>query len=126
MIKKKWQLKGNTVNSHWLKIFLESIKYQQQIIVYNIYNPNNYKEKDLCWASLKEDMNNEDNINIIMGGNLNLIMHSNEKRGGIFGHDPFRLQLENTMQEQELVDIAPKNHRDTWNYRRLGKDNFME
>jgi len=30
------------------------------------------------------------------------------------------------MQNHDLVDVAPKNHRFTWNNRRLGKDNIME
>ena len=58
-------------------------------------------------------MNNEENNNIIMGGDLNLILHANEKRGGCFGDDPFRRQLEDIIQEQELVDITPKNRRYT-------------
>ena len=33
-------------------------------------------------------MNNEENNNIIMGGDLNPILHANEKRGDGFGDDP--------------------------------------
>jgi len=30
------------------------------------------------------------------------------------------------MYDHDLVDVAPKNHRFTWNNRKLGKDNIME
>lgn len=71
-------------------------------------------------------MQNEESNNIIIGGDLNLILHSNEKRGGSFGEDPFRRILDDIIQEQELVDIIPKNHRYTWSNRRIVKDNIME
>lgn len=99
---------------------------QQSIIVYNLYSPNHYREKEAFWNSLRDDMKNEESNNIIMGGDLNLILHSNEKRGGSFGEDPFRRLLEDIIQEQELVDIVPKNCRYIWSNRRIGKDNIVE
>ena len=44
-----------------------------------------------------------------MGGDFNVILHANEKRGGSFTIDPYRALLANIMQESELVDIVPKN-----------------
>ena len=61
-----------------------------------------------------------------MGGDVNLILHENEKRGGCFNPDSSRDQLENIMQNHELVDIAPKNQRYTWSNRRIGRWNIME
>ena len=58
------------------------------IIVYNIYDPNHYREKEVCWRTLKSDMQGEDNNNVIIGGDLNLVMHAKEKRGGSFTPNP--------------------------------------
>eukprot|EP00253_Pinus_taeda_P016082 PITA_16082 len=68
----------------------------------------------------------EDNSNIILGGDFNLILHANEKCGGSFMPDPFRNQMENIMQTGDLIDITPKNRKYTWSNHRLGSSNIME
>ena len=121
-----WICTSNTINPYLIKFILEKKEEHKQIVIYNIYAPNHFRDKEQCWATLQEDIQAEDNRNIILGGDLNLILHSNEKRGGIFTHDPYRAKLEKIMQECDLVDIIPKNRRYTWNNRRLGRDNIME
>ena len=85
----------------------------QKIIIYNVYAPNHYRDKAQCWTSLQTDINDEESSNIILGGDLNLILHANEKRGGCFTHDPCRTQLEIIMQDHDLIDVVPKNRRFT-------------
>lgn len=75
---------------------------------------------------MKTSIDGERNTNIIVVGDFNLILHANEKRGGTFAPDPFRGRLETIIQEHELVDFIPKNHRYTWSNRRIGIDNVME
>ena len=43
-----WQLKDSTTNQNWLKTELENIETKQRIIVYNVYSPNHYREKEVC------------------------------------------------------------------------------
>ena len=62
----------------------------------------------------------------IIRGDLNLVLHPKEKRGGVFSHDPSREQLECIMRDHDLVDIIPRNRSYTWNNRRLGPGNIME
>jgi len=93
----------------------------QQLVIYNIYASNHYRDKEVCWDSLRNNIAEEDNTNIILGGDLNLILHANEKHGGRFTLDPFRNQLENVIQHRDLVDIIPKNCKFTWSNCRLGK-----
>ena len=121
-----WTCISNVISQYWIKINLECRVDKKKIFIYNIYAPNHFRDKEQCWTSLKVDIDEETNSNIILGGDLNLILHSNEKRGGIFTHDPYRKKLEIIMQEHDLVDVAPKNRRFTWNNRRLGKDNIVE
>ena len=124
--KNVWTCTSNTINQYWIKVILEKQAQHKQIVIYNIYSPNHFRDKEQCWATLQENIQAEDNNNIILGGDLNLILHSNEKRGGIFTYDPYRAKLEDIMQECDLFDIIPKNRRYTWNHRRLGKENIME
>lgn len=80
----------------------------------------------MCWNTLEASIEEERNNNLIITGDLNLVMHANEKRGGNFIPDPFRSQFEAIMQEHDLVDIRPKNRRYTWSNRRIGAGNIME
>eukprot|EP00253_Pinus_taeda_P006593 PITA_06593 len=59
------------------------------------------------------------------GGDLNLILHSNEKQGGCFSSYPYINQLETIMQDRDLIDVIPKNRRFTWN-NPGGGNNIME
>jgi len=74
---------------------------------------NHCRDKDSCWHDLKDILDVEENTNIILVGDFNLIIHTNEKRGGSFTPDPYRIQLENIMQEHDLMDVPPKNYRYT-------------
>lgn len=116
-----WKHTTDTISEYWIKVTLESLTDSKRIVIYNIYGPSHYRDKEQCWTSLKVDIDEEENNDIILGGDLNLILHSNKKRGGCFSHDPCRTRLETIMQDHDLVDVAPKNRRFTWNNRRLAK-----
>ena len=92
-----WTCISDTINQYWIKVTLENQEDNKRIVIYNIYAQNDFRDKEQCWASLKADIDEEDNNNIILDGDLNLILHSNEKRGGIFTHDPYRTKLETIM-----------------------------
>eukprot|EP00253_Pinus_taeda_P017214 PITA_17214 len=94
--------------------------------MFNVYVPNHYRDKGKCWETLSNHIMEGDSNNTIVGGDFNLILHANEKRGGNFLPDPFRNQMENVMHIGDLIDIAPKNRKFTWSNRRLGSNNIME
>ena len=121
-----WNYRSETINQHWIKTVLENKADKQIIVIYNIYVPNHFRDKESCWDDLKASIDAKENSNIIFGGDFNLILHANEKRGGSFSPDPFRTHLENIIQDHDLIDVAPKNRRYTWSNRKLGKGNIME
>eukprot|EP00253_Pinus_taeda_P005541 PITA_05541 len=122
----RWDCKSSILNQNWLRTNLSSKEENCDLIIYNVYIPNHYREKEQCWKDLKENLDNKQNPNIILAREFNLVLHANEKRGGNFTHDPFRSQLEGIMSDHELIDIIPKNQKYTWNNRRLGPGNIME
>lgn len=124
--KQYWNCASSVINSNWIRTNLVNKEKNWDIIIYNIYVPNHFREKEQCWNELKQEIDKEQNTNLILAGDLNLILHANEKRGGVFTPDPFRRQLETIMAEVELLDIKPKNRKYTWNNRRLGPGNIME
>eukprot|EP00253_Pinus_taeda_P024538 PITA_24538 len=113
---KQDQSEMSRVISHqqsWIQTTLESRTGGQSVTVYNVYAPNQYREKEICWDTLTASIEMDRNTNLIVAGDFNLVLHANEKRGGNFTSDPFRSRLEAIIQDHALVDIRPKNRRYT-------------
>ena len=43
-----WKCTSNTINPHWIKVTLEKHAEDKQIVIYNIYAPNHFRDKDQC------------------------------------------------------------------------------
>eukprot|EP00253_Pinus_taeda_P021469 PITA_21469 len=122
----KWMCSSNNSQQSWIQTALESRTGGQSVTVYNVYAPNQYREKEICWDTLTASIEMDRNTNLIVAGDFNLVLHANEKRGGNFTSDPFRSRLEDILQDHDLVDIRPKNRIYTWSNRRIGTSNIME
>lgn len=122
----KWSCNFAKIHQNWINVNLESKENGTIVKIYNIYSPNQYREKEVCWNTLETNIEEDQDNNLILAGDLNLVLHANEKRGGNFSPYPFRNRLVHIMQEQDLVDIKPKNHKYTWSNRQLGAGNIME
>lgn len=122
----EWNSEVDLIEKNWIKTVLRNNISKQQIVISNVYVLNHYSDKEICWEALSKNIMEEDNSNIILGGDFNLILHANEKRGGSFMPDPFRNQMENIMQTGDLINITPKNRKYTWSNHRLGSSNIME
>eukprot|EP00253_Pinus_taeda_P033841 PITA_33841 len=124
--KNKWNFVSINPQQHWIRTAFDSRMNNQTIIIYNVYAPNHYREKETCCGDLQASIDGELNSNIIVAGDFNLILHANEKRGDTFPPDPFRVRLEAIIQDHDLMDVAPKNRRCTWSNRKLGSGNIIE
>lgn len=60
----------------------------------------------------------------IVGGDLNLILGVREKKGWVQGNQAPNLY--DFIQKNALIDIAPRNGNFTWNDKRNGRDFVME
>ena len=105
---------------------LRRINTEDKYRVINIYSPNHYKEKEQCWATLKEALQETQARKIILGGDLNLVRSIEEKFGGNYQADPSCESLEEIMEKYSLLDIPPNNGKYTWNNKRVGKSNIKE
>lgn len=97
-----------------------------QICLFNIYAPNCYREKELCWNSLKDILLQDKNKSIIVGGNLNLVKNVEEKFGGSFHADPSQDSLESIIENHNLLDIPPNNEKYTWNKKGWAKETLKK
>ena len=82
------------MEAHWVKIELKTKITNREIILYNVYSPNHYKDKETCWKSLKETILAEKEDNLILEGDPNLFLKAEEKRGDLFHPDPSQDTLE--------------------------------
>lgn len=80
----KWNCTSVNLQQHWIRTTLDSRTNNQTVIIYNVYAPNHYREKETCWGDLQASIAGELSSNIIVAGDFNLILHANEK-----GEEPF-------------------------------------
>jgi len=85
-------------NQHWIITDLKKISTRERYRVINIYAPNHYKDKEQCWASLKEILQENQAGKVILGGDLNMVRSIEEKFGGNYQMDPSRNSLEEIME----------------------------
>jgi len=60
-------------------------------------------------------------MNIVIGGDLNIILDPKEKRGATSQRDPFLATVENLIQQWDLVDFKPVKGEYTWTNNRVGE-----
>ena len=58
--------------------------------------------------------------NIIVAGDLNIVLALNEKKGGLRGKDFMQDIVENLIHDWKLIDLKPKQGRYTWSNNRVG------
>ena len=59
-------------------------------------------------------------INIIVAGDLNIILDPKEKRGGVRGKYPLQELVESLIHARDLLDFKPKKECFTWTNNRVG------
>ena len=91
--------------------------------IFNLYAPNSYAEKRICWNLLREERSNLQG-NVILAGDLNVTLSQDEKRGGSLVRDPIKEIVDETILEWDLMDIKPSSGRFTWNNKRIGSQAY--
>ena len=87
--------------------------------IFNIYAPNSYAEKKICWSLLREERRNLQG-NVILARDLNVILSQDEKRGGSLVKDPIRETVDEIILEWDLMDVKASTRKYTWNNKRIG------
>lgn len=88
--------------------------------LFNLYVPVLYSEKRDCWTSLIAFLEQHSPKNIILAGDLNIVLKHKEKRGGTHSRDPFLPMVEGLIQDWDLTDLIPVKGLHTWTNNRWG------
>eukprot|EP00253_Pinus_taeda_P025214 PITA_25214 len=109
---------------HWIFMELKHLESKLTIALFNLYVPVNYVEKRDCWNTLSAFLDQQSLNNIVLGGDLNLVMKPKEKRGGNNNRDQTLPLVEEIMQQWDLLDFAPARGKYTWTNNRTRSDHI--
>ena len=99
---------------------MQHLVTKETFCLFNVYVPVNAREKKTCWDSIRSQADLVNLENIIITGDLNLMLLSTEKREGCIVQDPTREWAEDLMQDWDLLDIKPSSGKFTWSNKRVG------
>ena len=116
----KYALTSEATNTHWLMLKMQNLDTKETIAIFNVYSPVNIREKKECWDTIKQQADLTTLENVIIARDLNLTLHSSEKRGGSTVRDPAREWAEDLLQEWDLIDIKPSTGKFSWSNKRIG------
>eukprot|EP00253_Pinus_taeda_P023152 PITA_23152 len=107
-----FQLENHKEMQHWIQTELMHKASKLNITLFNLYVPVSYQEKRECWSSLSAYLEQTTPSNIIIAGDLNIIMKAKEKRGGKNNRDPMLDQLASDHKPIQLLledekDLGP-------------------
>ena len=103
---KKFEVVDIKYSSCWILTLLRQKDTNTLVRIFNIYAPNFYTEKKICWNLLREERSNLQG-NVILARDLNVILSQDEKRGGCLVRDPIREIVDETVLEWDLMDVNP-------------------
>jgi exonuclease III len=109
---------------HWIYTELKHKASKFSISLFNLYVPVSYAEKRECWNSLSAFLEEASPSNVIIAGDLNIVMKAKEKRGGSRLRDPMLSKVEEITQSWDLLDFNPIQGRYTWSNNRMGSDHI--
>lgn len=119
-----FQLLRTHETQHWIYTELKHKASKLTISLFNLYVPVTYSEKRECWDTLEAFLEQTDPSNIILAGDLNIVLKAKEKRGGISSSDPMLAKVEEITQHWDLLDFRPIRGIYTWTNNRVGTEHI--
>eukprot|EP00253_Pinus_taeda_P018178 PITA_18178 len=111
--------------SKWNKNIELTHKVSKLIVsLFNLYVPVNYFEKRECWNSLSFYIEQHSPNNIIIAGDLNIVLKPKEKRGSAYTRDSMLASVEELVQNWDLLDFPLVHGLFTCPNNRVGLENI--
>ena len=109
-----FSLSNSHTTQHWIFSELRHIPSMLSISLFNLYVLVNFQEKHDCWTSLNDFIASNSISNVMIAGDLNIMLDSKERKGGICGRDPMLNTVEKLITCWDLIDFKPKKGIYTW------------
>jgi exonuclease III len=109
---------------HWIYMELMHKARKFSISLFNLYVLVSYAEKRECWNSLSAYLEEASPNNIIIAGDLNIVLKAKEKKGGSSHRDPMLSKVEEIILSWDLLDFSPIQGMYTWSNNRVGSDHI--
>jgi exonuclease III len=119
-----FHLNKHLETQHWIFTELKHNASKLSISLFNLYVPVSYVEKRECWNALSSYLEETSPSNIIIAGDLNIVIKAKEKRGGSNNTDPMLVKVEEIMQVWDLLDFNPIQGIYTWTNNRVGPEHI--
>ena len=116
---KKFEAIDIKYSSNWILTLLRKKDTNTLVRIFNIYAPNSFADKKTCWNLLREERSNQLG-NVILGGDFNVTLSQDERKGGSRVRDPFKEIVDDLILEWDLMDIKPSMGKYTWSNKRTG------
>jgi len=110
---------------HWIFSQLLHRESGHTVSLFNIYVPQHIEEKKNCWKALLDYLTDNELENIILGGDLNVTLAQEEKRGGSIVRDPAREWVEDLISTWDVMDINFLRGLYTWTNKRVGPGHII-
>lgn len=94
------------------------------VYLFNLYVPVNYSKKRDCWDSLSSYLEQHSPSNIIIAGDLNIVLKPKEKMGGSSTRDSMLASMEELVQNWDLLDFPPVHGLFTWSNNCVGSNHI--
>ena len=117
-------LRNSFVIHHWSYTELQQISSKIHLALFNLYVHVSFIEKRECWNTLSNFLEISSPSNVIVAGDLNIILDPKEKKGRVLGKDPFQAFVESLIQAYDLLDFKPKTGCFTWSNHKVGAANI--
>ena len=102
-----YDLEAEVRELHWVFSKLIHKASGHSVSLFNVYVLVLLSEKKDCWQMLETYLNTHRLDNIIVAGDLNVTLATNEKKGGLLVRDPSREWVEDIILGWDLLDIKP-------------------
>ena len=103
-----FQLKSSFATQHWIYTDLLHLPSKISLALFNLYVLANFLEKKDCWHTLSDFLEIYSPPNIILAGDINITLDPNERKGGVWGKDPFHVSVESLILAWDMLDLKPK------------------
>ena len=120
----QFMLVNSSETQHWIFTELRHIASKLTFALFNLYVPVMYAEKKECWKNLNAFLELHSPNNIIIAGDLNIVMNLKEKRGGSSSRDQMIHVVEDIVLQWDLMDFKPKKGLYTWTNNMTGEDHI--